>query len=152
MSQCVIIIMSYVLRRKWMRQLSCALLNRLMARRVHTSPALYQLSEIESNLSQQKPCLFWFFASEGTSLTDWMGFMYILVHQGDGHSIKILMISESDNVILAVHRIIVTTSSHKDTIVNTSPVMCNLSSRRPNPVLNCSISLWVYERGLSFKH
>ena len=58
--------------------------------------------------------------------------------------------SESDNVILAVHRIIVAARFDPGLIRNTSPVVSNLKTRRPNPILNFLISLGFVNKDANY--
>ena len=68
--------------------------------------------------------------------------MSILEVQRDGHSIKILTTSESNEIILAVHWVIFATRFYPGLIRNTAPIVSNFMSRRPNPIFNFLISLW----------
>ena len=88
-------------------------------------------------------CLYILFTSEGIFLTDWTSFMSILEAQRDGHGIKILTTSKSNKVILAVHWVIFATRFYPGLIWNTAPIVPNFMSRRPNPIFNFPISLWL---------
>ena len=79
-------------------------------------------------------------------MTDWTSFMHMLEVQRDSHGIKILTTSESDKVILAVHWIIVAARFDPGLIRNTTPIVSNLKTRRPNPILNFLISLGVVSK------
>ena len=72
--------------------------------------------------------------------------MLVLEVHRDSQCIKILMTSESDNVILAFHRISVAARFEFGLALpcfDTTPIVVNLITRRPDPILNFLISLGV---------
>ena len=89
------------------------------------------------------------FASERAFLTDWTSFMLVLEVHRDSQGIKILMTSESDKVLLAFHRISVAARFELLLALpcfDTTPIVVNLITRRPNPILNFLISLGVVSK------
>ena len=82
-------------------------------------------------------------------MTDWTSFMLVLEVHRDSQGIKILMTSESNKVFLAFHRISVAARFELGLALpcfDTTPIVSNLITRRPNPILNFLISLGVVSK------
>ena len=82
-------------------------------------------------------------------MTDWTSFMLVLEVHRDSQCIKILMTSESNNVILAFNRVSVTARFELLLALpcfDATPIVVNLITRRPNPILNFLISLGVVSK------